>query len=279
MIENDTDLSRFHQIQLDILKELDRVCTANGLKYCLAYGSCLGAIRHKGFIPWDDDIDVYMLVSDFEKLQACKDSFKYPYFLQTHETDPEYGAMIGKVRNGETTLVVEGEKERDMNHGIFIDIYPLFYSPKGGWKAEKLVITSMIHRLMLYGSPPQNRGKLMKIGAQILLYGIPRKVKNWLIQYTYKIMRNQKKTEYLTSLHGDDDNVKYPKSWILPFHRVPFEGLDFPVPANSHEYLKKRYGDYMKLPPENQRKFHHHHIGIDFEKSYREYKGKLYCIK
>ena len=275
----DVDKERYllQQKQLEILKELDRVCKALGLNYCLAFGTCLGAIRHKGFIPWDDDIDVYMPIEDFETLKEhCKD-FKDPFFLQTQETDPEFGLMIGRVRNSQTTLIEASETSRDINHGIFIDIYPLFYSPENGIGAKKLLIASMMYRLMLYGQVPLNRGRVMKIGATVLLKFTSRKMRSRIITKAYKVMKGEKSTDYLTSLYGDEANIRYPYSWFFPFKRVTFEDIKVPVPADPDKYLTITYGDYMKLPPIEKQKFHHSYICIDFDTSYKEYRGKLYC--
>ena len=90
-----------------------------------------------------------------KKLQENADLFNAGYFLQHHESDSEYGLMITRLRNSNTTLIEKTEIDRDINHGIFIDIYPLFNSPKDGWGARKLIIASMVYRLMLYGVCPK----------------------------------------------------------------------------------------------------------------------------
>lgn len=138
---NEIDLVRkLQQAQKTILLELDRVCRKLDLPYCLAFGSSLGAVRHHGFIPWDDDIDVYMRIQDLEKLQENADLFNAGYFLQHHESDSEYGLMITRLRNSNTTLIEKTEIDRDINHGIFIDIYPLFNSPKDGWGQRSFLL-------------------------------------------------------------------------------------------------------------------------------------------
>ena len=275
---NEVDLVRkLQQAQKTILLELDRVCRKLDLPYCLAFGSSLGAVRHHGFIPWDDDIDVYMRIQDLEKLQENADLFNAGYFLQHHESDSEYGLMITRLRNSNTTLIVKTEIDRDINHGIFIDIYPLFNSPKDGWGARKLIIASMVYRLMLYGVVPQNRGIVMKIGSTVLLKVIPKKTQQKLIKRTYKTMKSYDHTGYISSLYGDEANIRYPEKWFFPVKRVPFEDIDVPVEANTDEYLKLTYGDYMQLPPPEKRAFHHGYAYIDFERPYVVYKGKEYC--
>ena len=275
---NESELVRkLQQAQKTILLELDRVCNKLGLSYCLAFGSSLGAVRHHGFIPWDDDIDVYMRIEELEKLQENSNLFNDGFFLQHHESDLEYGLMITRLRNSNTTLIEKTEIDRDINHGIFIDIYPLFNSPKDGWGAKKLLIASMLYRLMLYGVVPQNRGIVMKIGSTVLLRVIPKKTRQKLIKSTYKIMKSSAHTGYLSSLYGDEANIRYPEKWFFPVKRVPFEDIEVPVEANTDEYLKLTYGDYMQLPPPEKRNFHHGYAYIDFERPYVVYKGKEYC--
>ena len=270
-------LKKLQNTQLGILKEFDRVCNILDLQYCLAFGSSLGAVRHKGFIPWDDDIDVYMRIEDLETLQKNESLFNKPFFLQYKGSDPEYGLMISRLRNSNTTLIEATEINRDINHGVFIDIYPLFNSPKEGWGAKKLVIASMIYRLMLYGVAPQNRGSLMRIGSSILLKTIPHIARNRIIDNNYRKMKSYPYTGYLSRLHGDEANLRYPYSWFFPVKRVPFEDIEAPIEAEPDKYLKLIFGDYMKLPPEEERHVHHDYACLDTEESYTCYRGKVYC--
>ena len=112
-------------IEIDLLMQLDAVCKKYGLKYCVGAGTMLGAVRHKGFIPWDDDIDVYMLREDYDKLLSVASEFHYPYFLQNSYTEENLLRAYTKLRNGMTTGTTKRDRYRKMNHGIFIDIFPL----------------------------------------------------------------------------------------------------------------------------------------------------------
>ena len=113
-------------VQIDLLCEFDRVCKKYDLKYILDFGTLLGAVRHKGFIPWDDDLDVSMLREDYDKLMEIGPTeFKHPYFLQNHETEPGYDCSVVKLRRTDTTFIMsENTKHRTKyNQGIFIDIF------------------------------------------------------------------------------------------------------------------------------------------------------------
>ncbi len=111
-------------VLLDLLLQFDSVCKKHGLRYFLNSGSLLGAIRHKGFIPWDDDIDVEMPRDDYEKLMTLSDEYKYPYFLQTPFTDKNSAYSFAKLRNSNTTMASKHFAFQDMNHGVLIDIFP-----------------------------------------------------------------------------------------------------------------------------------------------------------
>lgn len=161
-------MNELQKCQLGILKEIDRVCKENQIKYCLAFGSCLGAVRHKGFIPWDDDVDVFMPIDDFERFNHCYEKIKKPYFIQSKLTDKEYGLLITRVRNSDTTLIEKAEINRNINHGVFVDIYPLFNSPQKKWKGNFQSISSYIYRLFLYNAPPVNHGKKKEVISKIV---------------------------------------------------------------------------------------------------------------
>ena len=275
---NDTEMvKKLQQEQKAILLELNRVCTELGLTYCLAFGSSLGAIRHHGFIPWDDDIDVYMKIEDLEILHKRAELFNDGFFLQHHGSDPEFGLMITRLCNSNTTLIEKNEIDRDINHGIFVDIYPLFYSPEKGWGAKKLLLASMIYRLMLYGEVPQNRGVVMKVGSAVLLKTIPIFIRQGWIKACYRIMKSSSHKSFITSLYGDEASIRYPEDWIFPVKWVPFEDIEVPVEAQPEKYLELTYGDYMQLPPPEKRTFHHGYAYVDFERPYIEYKGIEYC--
>ena len=118
-------------VLLDLLIELDEVCTRNNLRYFILGGTLLGAVRHKGFIPWDDDIDVCMPREEYEKLLKLQNEFKHPYFLQTPYTDPNFFWSSTKLRNSNTTQIVDMFKYQGFNQGICITIFPL-----DKWKME-----------------------------------------------------------------------------------------------------------------------------------------------
>lgn len=122
----DEEMLRLKACEVSMLKEFIEICEKLGLRYYALYGTLLGAVRHQGFIPWDDDIDVGMMREDYEVF--VREGQKYlseHLFLQTYESDPEYISGYAKIRDNNTTFIETSVKSRKMNHGIFIDIFPL----------------------------------------------------------------------------------------------------------------------------------------------------------
>ena len=270
-------LSELQQCQFDILLEIDRICSKHNIPYYLAYGTCLGAYRHHGFIPWDDDIDICMMAEDLERLKEYKEEFLSPYFLQCQETDPEYGPMIARVRDSDTTLIERTEVERDINHGVFVDIYPLFPSYENSKKATRKIICSYIYRLLLYGHAPYNHGGVVKKVANLLLKITPPALKTAIKRHTYAVMRKETNTGFVSILYGGDERVSYKKEWLFPTKKMMFEDYSLPVPGQVEKYLEYSYGDYMKLPPPEKQTVHHDYVFVDVHNSYLKYKGDYYC--
>ena len=117
---------RLKAIELDILKAFIDVCKKNSLNYYLLGGSCLGAVRHHGIIPWDDDIDVGLLRADYNKFMEVGQKYlPEHYFLQNYRTDPEYYVNFAKIRDSRTTFIESSLKNLHINHGVYIDVFPL----------------------------------------------------------------------------------------------------------------------------------------------------------
>lgn len=124
----DDKLRQIQLCQLEILKEIVRICDKNEIDYWLAYGTMLGAVRHQGFIPWDDDVDIYMTMEGFQRFQkCCKTQLKDQYFLQTPSTEPTMGWLFYKVRKNDTQMLEPGQTANNtsIHHGIWVDIFPL----------------------------------------------------------------------------------------------------------------------------------------------------------
>ncbi len=248
------EMKQLWAVQLDLLNELDCVCKKHNLRYTLDFGTLLGAIRHKGFIPWDEDIDVSMLREDFNKLQAvAADEFKHPYFFQTVDTDPGFEGGIARIRRSDTTfLQKEGVVYRTKhNHGIFIDIFVFDNAPSKEYdEVRKLHLecnSIYYHGLFTLAHPLALRfgktlpDRFMRYAYAKLKYGSVRKA----YKRIEKLATGNPDSGYVCCLDTPIDTWIRPKKWFEEITYVPFENMMCPVSTHYDEILTQRYGDYM----------------------------------
>lgn len=254
---------KLRSVLLEILDEIVSICEKHDLTYYLVGGNLLGAIRHKGFIPWDDDIDIAMPRKDYNKFkELCKTELDSKYFLQNYETDPFYWKDHPKVRKN-NTLFLES-KAQDISkahHGIFLDIFILDCVPKE--KSLKQDIQGKLYRIikrlvwykMLYTLKKTKniRGKVALLVASFFSL-------KTLSGFRERIMTlyDNKKCRYYVNLPSPYSYKKHtmPKEIYDPPVKVEFEGKYYNAPNDWDFYLKRIYGDYMKLPPKDKRKGH-----------------------
>lgn len=280
-----TEKKKLWMILLDLSKELKRVCQKYQLSYFLHAGSLLGAVRHQGFIPWDDDMDFVMPRADFERLIAVSEAeFQEPYCLQTlgNTTDTvNYGRAV--LRNGNTTGV---QLLRDLynkdHNGIGIDISALDVAISQPWLRKMWWKKTDRYAAMLYlkgiGScasqiPALGWGK----GKTAFYKGISRYFSRdhlaERLEKNNKRYLNRKTGEWTINheLFGQHRHLIFKSRYYESFREMPFEGILFPVPAGYDEILSQYYApDYMDFPEEKERKGHHYRI-LNLEESYREY--------
>lgn len=268
------DFDKLKKKELEILKSFIDVCKKMNLTYFIAYGTAIGAVRHKGFIPWDDDIDVCMPRSDYEIfIKNAKNFLDEKYFIQTIQTDPLYALNFAKLRDSSTTLVEKHVIDIDINHGVFIDIFPLDGYKKGENKILDLRITSN----PIFAQEDKNKiTNTINSFNQKLVYKIaetiPNKLKTDLSKLALpKNVLSYENAEYVACLVDSFYIIPIKKEIFGKGTTLKFEGLDVNLPENYDAYLKSIYGDYMKLPPKEQRKNHHNFHICDCEKSFRFY--------
>ncbi|MFM1515470.1 LicD family protein [Helcococcus ovis] len=271
-------MTKLQKIELEILKKIDEVCKKHNIKYWIDSGTLLGAVRHKGFIPWDDDIDIAMLREDYEKfLKVAQKDFGNEYFLQTKNTDKKYPLFYAKVRKNNTSFVEWAFRGLNMHHGIYVDVFifdtlPLENTEKYVEKCIKLNRQGIRKYVPTVNKKPTFSssfiiGWLKKKLARILFMFIPakifdEKINNEFTKYANESYNNKK----LACLSFNDPYYFYENN-IFPTKTLKFEDYEFPVPNNYDEHLKTYYGEYMEIPPVEKRETHSVKL-INFEKNY-----------
>lgn len=279
------DLRGLQLKNLEILKYFDLFCKKHDLKYTLCGGCCIGALRHEGFIPWDDDIDVHMFREDYEKLfklwskHADKDKYK---IVRTTKNDYQ-DTMLTQISMNNTTFIKNNQVDKDINHGIKLEVIPLDGAPESNFKRKIQLFNALKFYLYNRGFAPENRGKLFNIVGKILLFF--RKTPNSRYKLWKRAEKNMTKysiesSKYITELcvTWKYMKIKYPKEIFLGERLAKFEDGFYPIPYNAEKYLNMAFGDYTKLPKEEYRKPKHDAILIDLDKSYEEYKN-IYYLK
>ena len=241
-------------IMLDMLVEFDAICTKHNLKYWLDSGTLLGAVRHEGFIPWDDDIDLSMPVEDYNRfIEIAKNELSKDIFFQTSKTDNAFKFDYIKLRSNRAKIIEFHEKNREITYhqGVFVDIFPMLTVPNtsfheqfydGLFKFIRSVSSVSLH------TPdgedlPETRGKLLD-ALELMHQG-------W----------EKKDTKVIYGGEMPDVAAWFDYQKIFPLKKMSFEGLEFFVPNDPDHYLGSIYTfNYRKLPPIDKRRTHAHKI-------------------
>lgn len=271
------DLKKMQQKSLEMAKYFVNFCNENNLLCYMCGGGAIGALRHEGFIPWDDDLDFFMPRNDYEKLieiwNQKADTKKYS-LINANKNLIDHNLFI-TIRDNETTAIKPYQKGINISHGLALDIIPLDGCPDG-FKRKKQVFWALIYSLFKSQVIPQKHGKLKKFVSKILLRIIPTKILKFkLWKFAEKQMTKYKieDNENITELCSGPYYMKkiYKKEWFEKNVFIKFEDTKLPIPVGYDGYLKTAFGDYMKLPPKEKQKPHHDVLFLDLEKSYKEY--------
>lgn len=235
-----SDLRKMQLRMLEMLKYIDAICTKNGIKYWLSSGTCLGAVRHGGFIPWDDDVDIEMERKDYKKLIKILRNEPGDYVLQDYKSDPEYILSFAKLRDSNSFVKENNDSDKFIKYsGIYIDIFPINKS------ASRILFLScsVLWRNTIARTKNISNKKLRRalhLGFNMLLRNFVFPLVN-LIQFPFYT-----------------DTYRHSLGSFFPFKRdgkdfettvrIPFEGIMLPVPENYDSYLRGIYGEYSNLP-------------------------------
>lgn len=278
-MNKETDLRKIQKEEIEILDEIVRICDKHQLTYFLVGGTCLGAVKYKGFIPWDDDIDLAMPREDYEKfIQIAIEEIKDQYFVQCPITDKEYCLGFMKIRKNNTTFIQEQEKNAKTNshQGFSVDIFPLDYTDNIDSLSIKInvVLAKNLTQTMLYKKGYKKINELMHPLISVL--GLPFSVPK-LQKIVSKLMQkhNKKEHKYVGSFAGAYHYKKdsFPYSKVFPYSLIEFEGKKYKTFNDSRWYVSHLYGENYMEDPKKEDRITHNPIKISYTS------GKYYISK
>lgn len=267
-------LHQLQNTQIEILKVIDKFCVENDIKYSLYAGTLLGAVRHKGFIPWDDDLDICMSRENYNKfIELWTINAPDGYILQNKENYPNFTQSFTKIRKDHTTFLQDESEIGAYHTGIFVDVFPVDRLPNGKIKQLLFYWNGMKYQLFTREFVPPKANFIVKLVSKIILKTTSK---------TKRYEQRKKLLKKLTAYDNDSSLIavttetlgamkQHHKSDMLEHYiRLPFDGEEFMCFAGWNDHLKTKYGDYMQLPPESERAWKHHPLIIDFEHNYEE---------
>lgn len=279
----DTDRKRLWKIELDLLEWFKSVCDKENLQYFFIGGAAIGVVRHKGFIPWDDDIDIGMLRSDFDKFNECYSEYLTPEISVQFGLMKQSFAYFMRIRNENSTGIIKEQVGMEMSHGVFIEIYPFDFVPKSRllrsiqWKFSMKLINIINNRYYArsLSSIEQVMNKTLSKKSTLELYSLWYKVCTF-----FNGLCKQKVDTVSIPAYSSSEVDFYDYCDVAYTQKAVFENTEVQIPCGNHTCLTKAYGDYMKLPPIEERGAHHSHvIYYDVYNSYRKYEDKVDDLK
>ena len=260
-------IQEIQAVSLEILKAVTDVCEELGLRYALIYGTLIGAVRHHGYIPWDDDVDIMMPRPDYDKLLAYLSVHKLPNLtLFNRQTCQDYPYMISRV--SDDRYILEMENEESVGMGVFIDIYP--YDGLGKTKEEAVRfglkgdrLSSLCYQATRKHFAIETTTSTFRKIVKYPVFLVSKLIgKNFFQKKLEKLagVKDYEESEYIGCIiwlsRGEKDI--FPRKWFDETIMMPFDKYEFRVPKHYDEVLRHEYGDYMQLPPEKDRIGHHY---------------------
>lgn len=267
-------------VENDILMKVADVCENNGIRYTLSSGTLLGALRHRGFIPWDDDVDLEIPVPDYYRfLEIAQRELGEDYFVQTYMTDPNYHYAFTKIRKNKTAYLDEYDRLHKVHHGVWIDVFPLIPINTGcSLKLTKkwLSICNFVQIEQELESYPSDFMKLLgPFGyfAVAAFSKLPMKTRQRLHKRMLDLVFNvdPERNTLRTNVFGNISTIFPREVFDGDPKELLFEGRMYKVPHDYIRYLEIKYGEYMTLPPVDDRRVHCVNAILDLDHSYEQY--------
>ena len=253
-------LRQLQRIELELLTEADRICQKCGIHYNIIAGTLLGAVRHGGFIPWDDDADIALLRSEYEAFRrACETELDTSrFYFQDHTNTPGYRWGYGKLRRKGTTFLREHQAHMPYEQGVFIDVFPRDTAPMHPARRQWHSLECYVIRKFLWSEVGRIADKSMWKRLMFRLMSCVPREKIFARYDTLVQKSNDESSRWVRILTfpTPTKDEGYLRAWYERSAPIVFEGCTFPGIADFDSYLSFKFGDYHELPPEDQRKVH-----------------------
>ena len=269
------DIDLLHRANLQMLQDFSSFCDTHGIVYFLTAGTLLGAARHQGFIPWDDDADVMMDVRNYRKFLKLSHLLPPRYFVQNYRTDPKLGSKWTILRMNGTTVMPKDMTDYDIHFGVGMDIFPMYgLAATAPGRATQRAADSMMQAL-LYRDWAKAKGKPVSARMDLLYALLPGKLRIFALRFLERLLlRDPGHSDRAVSLYFDLNirSIPIPADMLDPAARVrlPFEEYSFWAPGRYEELLEIYYGDWRTPLPPEERVSHADYI-VDLEHSYKTY--------
>lgn len=280
LVNNPELLRKLQLVEKDILLDVVRVCDKFHITYYLNGGTLLGAVRHGGFIPWDDDVDIEIPIKDYKLfLKVAQEALGESYFVQNFQTDPNFQFAFTRIRKNNTTFLYMNHREHHVHHGVWLDIFPQVALNDGISLKIKRRWISFSNYVQIGDLLESNKTEFKKtIGA----FGVwlvktfskipikrRQKIHKWMLDRVFNA--DPKKCTYLACVWGNITSYFKKEIYEGEPKYLLFEGEKLRVPTDYKGYLEIVYGDYMTPPPPEKRVGHGGEVIVDLENSFEQY--------
>lgn len=270
-------MTELQQVELDLLKHFLRICDELHLTYYLVCGSALGAVKYRGFIPWDDDIDVALPREDYEIfLREAQRMLPEHIFLQNYRTEMFYYALGSKLRDSRTTYIEKGIGHLPMHHGVYIDVFPL-----DGYPSDRREIRAFERKKLYYYRrryvrlrPPLHRDIGLTVCSLLhRFFGVYGDTARYVRgnEQLNRRCSTEESALWCNFANSRSKSEYAPKQQYGPGIPAVFEGLSVRIPERYDEYLTQKYGDWRADLPEERKVGHHYYAVCDLHRPYTEY--------
>ncbi|MCT4384162.1 LicD family protein [Lacticaseibacillus paracasei] len=270
--------------ELEILKYVAELCVAHGLTYYMCGGTCIGTIRHHGFIPWDDDVDIFMVREDYEKLYHKWTSYSTDpkYELCRSDAIHNYHHAAMTVNDSSTTFINLRTQNEDVNQGIAIDIIPIDHQAPTVWKRMTQRLNAILFSIFINQRLPDHQGRFLRALTALPLNMVKSPKTRYRIwkKAEKRMTKPQPNSKNLVELVSGMKGLfrTFDPDWFASTIQMPFEDTMMPVMVGYDQYLTLVFHDYMTIPPKNEQLAKHKTAMIDTETPYLQYRGTEYLV-